>query len=106
MGNQQLGGKNVFATGHELESKTESITIQVGKILGTGDCLTLIDTPSVSNTQGKRHLYWATISHLLMCCKHEWQDARFAAFSPAQNFESALVLAYGYKSKKNGFNLR
>ena len=38
--------------------------------------------------------------------ERERQDARFAAFGPAQALESALVLAYGYKSKKNGFNLR
>ena len=52
LGNQLLGGGKVFAMGHELESKTDLISIGVGKFLGTGDCFTLIDTPGARDTKG------------------------------------------------------
>ncbi len=51
-GNQLLGGFKAFATGHTLDSKTESISIVTGNYLGTGECITIIDTPGAKDTKG------------------------------------------------------
>ena len=53
LGNQLLGGFQAFAVGHDQDSKTEYISISTGKYLGTGMCVTLIDTPGARDTKGK-----------------------------------------------------
>ena len=52
LGNQLLGGFQAFAVGHQQDSKTEYISISTGKYLGTGICVTLIDTPGARDTKG------------------------------------------------------
>ena len=48
-----IGGKNPFAVGHALESKTTSISWATEQYLGTGQCITIIDTPGVQDTEGR-----------------------------------------------------
>ncbi len=52
LGNQLLGGKTTFAVGHFLDSKTDSISYIAANFLGTGSCLTVIDTPGAKDSQG------------------------------------------------------
>ena len=44
-GNQILGGNVPFAVGNQFESKTKVITWSAERFLGTGQCVTIIDTP-------------------------------------------------------------
>ena len=50
-GNQILGGQNVFAIGHGQESKTTRISWITQHYLGIGECITIIDTPGVFDTE-------------------------------------------------------
>jgi predicted GTPase len=52
LGNQQLRGHREFAI-YTFASKTESITMASGNFMGTGECITLIDTPVAKDTIGE-----------------------------------------------------
>ncbi len=52
LGNQLLGGYRAFEIGHNFDLKTESITIATGKYMGTGECITVIDTPGAEYSTG------------------------------------------------------
>ena len=54
LGNQLLGDKMTFAVGHKSTSKTETISWAADHYLGTGQCITIIDTPGTKDTEGKR----------------------------------------------------
>jgi hypothetical protein len=51
-GNQLVGGRATFAVGHFLDSKTDTISYVSANYLGTGMCLTLIDTPGTKDSKG------------------------------------------------------
>ena len=51
-GNQILGGYDSFAVGHEFGSKTKVISWNAQHFLGTEQCVTIIDTPGVFDTDG------------------------------------------------------
>ena len=42
-----------FAVGHKSTSKTETISWAADHYLGTGQCITIIDTPGTKDTEGK-----------------------------------------------------
>ena len=56
-GNQILGGHMPFAVGHNVESKTQVISWASQKFLGTEQCVTIIDTPGVFDTDGNDFNY-------------------------------------------------
>ena len=49
-GNQIIGGYMPFAIGHSQGSKTKSISWAAQHFLGIGECVTIIDTPGVFDT--------------------------------------------------------
>ncbi len=51
-GNQLAGGRTTFAVGHFLDSKTDTISYVAANYLGTGTCVTLIDTPGTKDSKG------------------------------------------------------
>jgi predicted GTPase len=53
LGNQLFGDKMTFAVGHKSTSKTETISWAADHFLGTGQCITIIDTPGTKDTEGK-----------------------------------------------------
>ena len=52
-GNQLFGDKLTFAVGHKSTSKTEAISWVSDHFLGTGSCITIIDTPGTKDTEGE-----------------------------------------------------
>ncbi len=56
LGNQLFGGKKVFGVGHGSESETATIQMESERFIGTGDCITVIDTPGILDTDGKYFL--------------------------------------------------
>ena len=55
LSNQLLGGLHIFKVGHggkNLSSETSEIKIWTGQYLGTGRCVTIVDTPGFGDTQG------------------------------------------------------
>ena len=54
LGNQLFGDKMVFAVGHKSTSKTEAIYWASDHYLGTGQCITIIDTPGTKDTEGEK----------------------------------------------------
>lgn len=52
-GNQIIGGFSPFAVGHSQVSKTLSISWASEHFLGTDECITIIDTPGVLDTEGR-----------------------------------------------------
>ena len=53
LGNQLFGDKMTFAVGHKSTSKTETISWASHHYLGTGQCITIIDTPGTKDTEGE-----------------------------------------------------
>ena len=53
LGNQLFGDKMTFAVGHKSTSKTETISWAADHYLGTGQCITIIDTPGTKDTEGR-----------------------------------------------------
>ena len=53
LGNQLLGGNNQFSVGHTIKSHTTEISWRADHYLGTGQCITVIDTPGVADTAGQ-----------------------------------------------------
>ena len=56
LGNQLLGDKNVFKVGHGANSETIDISWRSDRYLGTGKCITVIDTPGISDSEGAYYL--------------------------------------------------
>ena len=56
LGNQLFGDKLTFAVGHKSTSKTEAISWVSDHFLGTGSCITIIDTPGTKDTEGENCL--------------------------------------------------
>ena len=54
LGNQLLGGRGGFKVGHSTESQTTEISWRADHYLGTGQCITVIDTPGIKDTEGKK----------------------------------------------------
>ena len=53
LGNQLFGDKLTFAVGHKSTSETETISWASNHYLGTGQCITIIDTPGTKDTEGE-----------------------------------------------------
>ena len=53
LGNQLFGGRGIFPVGHATSSETTDITWKADHYLGTGQCITVIDTPGIQDTEGK-----------------------------------------------------
>lgn len=53
VGSQLFGDRNSFVVGHNIGSETLSITAKSDHYLGYGECLTIIDTPGVKDTEGR-----------------------------------------------------
>ena len=56
VGNQLLGGKEEFAVGHGTSSKTTAIHWRADHYLGSGQCVTIFDTPGAKDTEGMLYL--------------------------------------------------
>ncbi len=57
LGNQLFGDLNTFAVGHQSSSKTETISWASNHYLGTGKCITIIDTPGTKDTEGRNPIH-------------------------------------------------
>ena len=79
-GNQLFGDKLTFAVGHKSTSKTEAISWVSDHFLGTGSCITIIDTPGTKDTEGEncyivcivwglgRYIFFRQITTLVKVC--------------------------------------
>ena len=52
LSNQLLGGIGKFPVGHKFASKTSEVQIRPGHYLGTRQCITVVDTPGVKDSEG------------------------------------------------------
>ncbi len=50
-----MGGQKTFAVGHQTGSKTQHISVSADNYLGTGKCITIIDTPGASDSGGNKN---------------------------------------------------
>ena len=53
LANQLTGGIHKFPVGHRHGSKTTDVKIRAGHFLGTKQCITMIDTPGLKDTEGE-----------------------------------------------------
>ena len=54
-----------FGIGHQTDSKTKLVTYFVGAYLGTGQCVTLIDTPGFSDSDGSDGAHMKNLTQIL-----------------------------------------
>ena len=53
LGNQLFGNQPAFGVGHGSDSKTSEISWKSDHFLGTGQCITIIDTPGIKDSEGR-----------------------------------------------------
>ncbi len=55
-----------FGVGHTIKSKTKDVNFVVGAYLGSGQCVTLIDTPGFSDSDGSDGTHMRNIARFVM----------------------------------------
>lgn len=78
LGNQLFGDKMTFAVGHKSTSKTERISWASDHYLGTGQCITIIDTPGTKDTEGEEIL---RLEHSFRICYYFFFRKRLSTFT-------------------------